>query len=572
MRSAEDDPHYGPWLARARQFEIQSSVTVPFRHDDQLLGAIMVYANQLDAFGPDELLLFDRLGKEVLYALLAHRQSQQLQATEAKFTKLMAAIPTPIITVGLDSNIQVFNKAAEVTFGYPAEEVIGRSLDCLIPEQARPTHQTNVAAYGASNSGSRKMSAIREVFGRKRNGEIFPIEVIIARIDTGDGQLLTAIVRDLTEEKRMQARLLHSEKMDAFGQLAGGISHDFNNLLGIICANAEALRTGDALLPSGLPQLAAIEASCSRAAELTSRLQIFARKSEPKRAVTDVRSVIDDIVLMIERTFDKNIVISSSVTEGLCVFVDPSQFRTAMLNLAVNARDAMPQGGTLYFSATRVRLSNASDDVLLTVLDSGSGMPPDVAAQAFDPFFTTKPEGRGTGLGLSMVYGFVTDAGGSIELISARECGTKVVIRLPFHAAATPEIIPNSVAEKTLAGAHVLYVEDNVDLREVTTISLKRLGADVVSVENADTARKMLEDRPDLNVLLTDLQLGERLNGLQLAAELRKRRPALRVVITTGFLHPDDKDDVDPSWTIVRKPASMRLLADALAGTGLGST
>ncbi|MBL8630385.1 MAG: PAS domain S-box protein, partial [Rhodospirillaceae bacterium] len=489
MRDSVTDPTFKLWQGNASTFGIRSSVTVPFKRNYLVGGALVVYANAPDAFGAEELDLFARLGDEIAYVIEAELRRKALAITEAKFERLISTTPTPVIGVGLDSTIQIYNTAAELVFGYSRTEAIGQRLDILIPSESVGQHRNLLRTYGITESASRKMAPapIRELKGRKRNGETFPIEVIISKIDTADGPLMTAIVRDLTEQKALQKRLVQSEKMEAFGQLAGGIAHDFNNLLGVISGNAELLREKNGIQPHSRSHLDFIESACVHGADLTRRLLVFSRKADPKPTTVDVAAVTREVSAILHYTLNSNIVVKAQITsQSAYVNADAALLQTSLLNLCVNARDAMPQGGTLTLGVERktARDTAGQDQIVITITDTGTGIPPEILPNIFEPFFTTKPEGKGTGLGLPMVYGFTQQANGRIDVASTPGHGTCFTITLPAAVASGTQPIAVTRAVADLRGVRILYVEDNEDLRDVSAIRLEMLGAHVIAISS----------------------------------------------------------------------------------------
>lgn len=569
MYDRDNDPRFLEWRERAKQCGIRSSVTVPFADESRIIGAMMVYACEACAFGPQEIELFEDLGKQLGNAFRAAARNDRLRLSEAKYSKLIAATPTPILGVDAHSNVQLFNEAAEKVFLYRAPEIIGQPLRLLIPEVARSAHDRLVSEYAANGEGSRRMAPIRTLVGVRKNGASFPVEVTISKVDTNDGPLMTAIIRDLTEEKAMQARLVQSEKMDALGQMASGISHDFNNLLSVVRGGAQILR--DAGLPSGEAKrsLEMIEHACARGSDLTRQLLIFSRKATPNPQVVDANAVVKDVADILKRTLHGEIVVSIHLPEPpALIFVEPSLLQSSLLNLAFNARDAMPSGGKILFAVAKVESGvSASKFVQIKVKDTGTGISAEILPKVFEPFFTTKPHGKGTGLGLAMVKTFVRQCGGDIEVSSGAGSGT--VFSLVFPAVESHQFstqLEGETQEPKLGGLKVLYVEDDGDVRAVHTIILERAGAHVTAVSTAPEALRESETHGRFDVLLTDHWLGSAISGVALAKELQARQPQLRIVVMSGNLDLEELDIVNPSWVVLRKPAERASLLRAIVG------
>jgi PAS domain S-box-containing protein len=361
----------------------------------------------------------------------------------------------------------------------------------------------------------------------------------------GEPREIVGTCLDVTERRQMEQDLAHSQKMDAIGKLTGGIAHDFNNMLTIVIGNLDMLcRTLPDRGDHDRAQMALTGAiNC---AELTRRLLAVARRQPLQPRVLDFATVLPDIAKLLSRALGEKIEVHLAMAGGLWrVEADPVQVETALLNLAINARDAMPSGGTLEIATGNATLDRAAahkadaspgDYVVLTVRDSGAGMPPEVMARAFEPFFTTKGPGHGTGLGLSMIYGFVKQSGGFVELDSHLGVGTEIRLGLPrtdqapAEAPAAPAIKPTNGAGRT-----ILLVEDDEDVRQITGTLLGGLGYRVLQAARASEALAVLDDERDVALLLTDVVMPGGMGGIELAREATQRRPRLRVLLTSGY-------------------------------------
>lgn len=364
-------------------------------------------------------------------------------------------------------------------------------------------------------------------------------------------QLAQEEARQLDSERRVaaeelaeaRAALMQAQKMEAIGQLTGGIAHDFNNMLAGIIGGLNLLerRINAGRYDETKPLIAAALTSATRAASLTSRLLAFGRRQSLDIAPVDVNAAILSMSLLLERTMGENINIDLSGAEGeLWVLTDAAQLESALLNLAINARDAMPQGGALQVETEAKRLdaddaqeSTAGDYVVVTVRDSGKGMTSDVLEKVFDPFFTTKPIGQGTGLGLSMVYGFIRQSGGRIEIVSAPGKGTAVCLSLPATTRheATPKVI-EVVAPGD--GETVLVVEDDAQVRLLVMEVLKELGYRGIETSEAGAALRVLERGDRIDLIISDVGLPG-LDGRQMAEHARAKRPDVKVLFITGY-------------------------------------
>ncbi|MGX9962020.1 ATP-binding protein [Roseomonas sp. F4] len=365
----------------------------------------------------------------------------------------------------------------------------------------------------------------------------------VIRDPSGRSRRMVGSMLDITQRRQMEDQLRQSQRLDAIGRLTGGVAHDFNNLLAVIIGNAELLQEQpglDAELRHGID---VIHAAAERGAELTSRLLSFARLHPIAPRSTDVNRLLAQMQPLLRRLFAAQIQLELVLPEApLPVVIDGPQLENAILNLCINARDAMPEGGTLRIEARPVPAGNAApplppgEHVAITVSDTGAGMSEEVAARAFEPFFTTKAFGKGSGLGLSMVFGFISQSNGHVTLASAPGQGTRVTLHLPraSEPAETEAQAPSQTASAAPASACILLVEDGPALRQTATAQLQRLGYEVLAAEDGDSALALLESRPGVDLLFTDIVMPGRLNGYQLARLATARQPGLRVLFTSG--------------------------------------
>ena len=381
---------------------------------------------------------------------------------------------------------------------------------------------------------------------------------------------------DITERRLIDERMRQSQKLEAIGQLTGGIAHDFNNLLTVILANAEQLSE---LLPAGsaLKTMAEMTANAAEhGAELTHRLLAFARKQALVPKLVDMNQLIAGMNGLLTRALTAEIAIKTIASPGLWLTkVDPGQLESALLNLAINARDSMQDGGSLTIKAKNIviqdkdrrAIPDLSDGqyVLISVSDTGSGMPAEVVERAFEPFFTTKEIGKGTGLGLSMVYGFVKQSGGHAKIDSTMGLGTTINLYFP-RAEAIGSLRESQPARIETVGGHehILVVEDNGLVREHLTGQLKGLGYRVTAIENGDIALKILEQPNDIDLLFTDIVMPGKINGRQLAETTRRRFPELKILFTSGYAQSTHVAacQVDSDIIMLSKPYRRQLMAE----------
>lgn len=363
--------------------------------------------------------------------------------------------------------------------------------------------------------------------------------------------------------------------MEAVGQLTAGVAHDFNNMLAVILGNAELLEDE---LGENDPRLAAVFHGSKRASDLTHRLLAFSRKQVLKPETIDANSLISDITGLLRRTLEEHIDIETIMTAGLwhCE-VDPAQLENVMVNLAINARDAMPDGGKLTIETANVPLDiefaasqadfNPGEYVMLSVIDSGCGMPQDVRDHAFEPFFTTKSVGAGSGLGLSMVYGFAKQSGGHVTIQSAPDDGTTIKLYLP-RSSAIPTVEQDATTNEApiARGETVLVVEDDPDVRALAIALLSSLGYRIMEAATGAAALEQMESSNRVNLLLTDVVLAGGMNGRELAAEADQRTPRIPVLYMSGYTEHAilNHGRLDKEAMLLQKPFRRTELARAV--------
>jgi PAS domain S-box-containing protein len=459
-----------------------------------------------------------------------------------------------IINTALDAFVQNdesntivdWNSQAEAMFGWSREEALGRNLIDLIV--AGPDHDYfKIALPRYLESGRNQiLGHRREILARRRDGREFRAELSVTSLQRREGILFNSFIRDLTDKIAAEDRIRQSEKMEAVGQLTGGVAHDFNNILTVITGTIEIL--ADAV--KGEPQLAAIarmiDEAASRGADLTQHLLAFARKQPLEPRETDVNTLIIETAKLLQRTLGEHIEIESVFEDEACLaIVDPNQLATAILNLALNARDAMPGGGKLIIETGFVVLdesyAKSQGDVrpgpyaMIAVSDTGAGIPAAILDKVFNPFFTSKGPGKGTGLGLSMVYGFVKQSAGHIKIYSEEGHGTTVRMYLPPGTGA-PVPIETAAPAPAVVGGHetILVVEDDKLVRDYVLTQLHSLGYVTLDAANAAEAMAIVNAAHEFDLLFTDVIMPG-LNGRQLADEMLKVRPALKVLFTSGY-------------------------------------
>ncbi len=508
------------------------------------------------------------------------------QAADPRFAGLLEAAPDAMVCVDAGGRIVLVNAQAERLFGYGREELAGQRVEVLVPDGVRAVHPGHRAGY-AADPRPRPMGAGMELAGRRRDGSTFPAEISLAAMDTGDGLLVTAAVRDVTERLafqadrerlraleergRLESQLLQSQRLESLGQLAGGVAHDFNNLLGAILnysafvAEEVAREAGQPRWQAVLDDIRQIQQAARRAADLTHQLLAFARREVIQPRVLDLNEAVAGVEQLLQRTLGEHVELTIAAASGLLpVLADPGQLEQVLVNLAVNARDAMPAGGRLSIETrkTQVDESYAAGRPNLApgwyaglkVSDTGTGIPKEVIEHVFEPFFTTKPKGQGTGLGLATVYGIVTQAGGALRIYSEPGLGTVLDVLLPVtDQASVAEPAPAEPVPGT--GQTVLIVEDEAALREVTRRLLCRNGYQVLAAPDGRAALDLAASHPGLDVLLTDVIM-PKMQGREVAERVRALQPATRVLYMSGYTEGllGEQGVLEPGVQLIEKP------------------
>jgi PAS domain S-box-containing protein len=466
-----------------------------------------------------------------------------LSEAHAELSAIVAASPVAILMLDRDGRVKLWSASAERVFGYSE----AAALDQL-PPYLTEEHLADFHANVAHTLNDPAATGALETQRRRRDGKIIDVSVRWARVNGDDGRMLGTMyaIADVTEGKKIEAQLHHAQKMEAIGNLTGGMAHDFNNHLAIIIGNLDVLRETRGFEPHEAELLQDALDAALNGAELTRRLLAFARRQPLRPQAIEANALIANITRLLARTLGENIAIELQLDPAIpSVLADSAQLETAIANLANNARDAMPGGGRLTI-ATKTDILDAAyaaehNDVesgryvVVEVSDTGTGMPPEIVARIFEPFYTTKAPGSGTGLGLSMVFGFLKQSGGHINVYS--EPGRGTVFRLYLRpaeralvAAAGADLAPSAGRGET-----ILVVEDNTKLRRVVAAQLTGLGYRIIEAENACDALVALDRAAAVDLLFSDIVMPGEMDGSALACEAVARRPGLHVLLTSGF-------------------------------------
>ena len=490
----------------------------------------------------------------------------------------------------LDANglVATWNPGAERIKGYKAEEIIGRHFSCFYTDEDQKAGLPDKVLVTARREGRYEAEAWRV---RKDGSRLFA-SVVIDPIRSEEGEIIgfAKVTRDITERhevqnalKEAQQQLAVSQKMEAVGQLSGGIAHDFNNLMMIVLGNLETaqrnMRDIADIHPNLERNLNNAMRGAQRAASLTSRLLAFSRRQPLDPKPLDVNKFLSGTAEFLRRSLGEMMDVEMVGAAGLWqIEVDANQLETALVNVAINARDAMPNGGKLTIEAANIYLDAAycrlipelspGQFVVICITDTGEGMHSDVISRAFEPFFTTKEVGHGTGLGLSQVYGFVKQSGGHVKIYSEVDQGTTVKLYFPRFVGElvedeneSPEILAQGEQGET-----ILLVEDDKDVRSYLSDALRGLHYRVLSAANATTALKLLaEDALRIDILLTDIVMPG-MNGRELGERATQLRPRLKVLYMTGYSRNAvvHHGRLDQGVDLLQKPISTQVLASRL--------
>ncbi len=499
----------------------------------------------------------------------------ELEAREAKFQSIIRTAPDSIIIIDEKGIIIEVNPAVEDVFGYESEELIGQNISILMPEPFRREHDSYLHNY--AKTGEKKIIGIgRELMAMHKDGNIFPIYLSVSEIWLGGKNLFTGIIRDLTKMKEQEEKLRRAHKIEALGQLTGGIAHDFNNLLTIILGNLEIIEAKN-LNPDAVEILNEVYEVIGQGTQLVSQLLAFGKRQSLDPEIIDVNATLRQLIKLLKRTFRENIEFEKKLLPDVWkTYADVTQIENALLNIMINARDAMLDGGTIIVKTANVNITAknvlnslsipAGEYVELSVSDTGVGMADDVLAKAFDPFFTTKRVGLGTGLGLSMVHGFVQQSSGGINIESENGKGTTVSIYLPQ----AKDTVGNTRLQKkdvahSLDGHRkkILHVEDDARVRQINTRRLIGMGYEVLTAKDAPTALNILSEHDDVDIVFSDIVMPGSMSGVELAAEIRTHYPKIQILLTTGYSREIVAGKGGEN-SILRKPFTREELAHKL--------
>jgi signal transduction histidine kinase/CheY-like chemotaxis protein len=582
----EQDPCFAPWRDDALRMGYRSHASFPLKVDAQVVGNFNLYSSELAFFDEDEIKLLDELAMDIGFALEVNqhemdrrKKEEELRWRTAFFEAQVDSAPDGVLVVDRQDRKILQNQRMNELMQIP-KEIAEDPDDVRQREYMRASVRNPDQFIGKINFFNSHPDEVCKDEIELLNGTIVERFSSPVRDKAGNhyGRIWT--FRDITERRQLEEQLRQSQKMEAVGQLTGGIAHDFNNLLTVILGCSEFIGEEAKENPRLSKMAKMILDAAQRGADLTHRMLAFARRQALQPKPIDVNRMLANMESILRRTLSTDIdleVIQSR--EDCTALVDLTQLESALLNLCVNARDAMPGGGKLIIETGMTELDSSYAEqnadvtpgqyILIAVSDTGCGISPENLDRVFDPFFTTKEVGKGTGLGLSMVYGFVKQSQGHVKIYSEPGEGTSVKLYLPK---ADQESEPSNQEAILIADLHgsevILLVEDNAPVREFAKTQLLHLGYQVLEAANGKDALAILREHPEIELLFTDVLMPGGLNGRELAHEARKLYPALKVLFSSGYaesaiLHTGLLDE---NIQLLNKPYSRLQLARRIRG------
>ncbi|WPZ35873.1 PAS domain S-box protein [Thalassobaculum sp. OXR-137] len=507
-----------------------------------------------------------------------HLTLEKLNDAEAMLRRMFENVTIGLIHADATGKIIDFNAAAEKIFGYSAQEAIGCNVSMLVNDHDRVRHDSYMKRY--LDTGDAKIIGIgRETFGKRKDGTSVRINLGIAEIPSGDERHFIASMLDVTNERALEAKLRQSQKMDAIGQMVGGVAHDFNNLLGIISGNLELVQRK--LEPESKleRQIGKALTAAGRGANLTRRLLNFSRQMPSEAAAIDVNETITELHDLIQKSLTETVKVHLRLEEDLPdANAERGDFEDAITNLCINARDAMPEGGQIIIETGLIEVPAQPSPqfkglrpgryIEIDISDTGTGMSADVAAHIFEPFFSTKEQGRGTGLGLSMVYGFAKRSNGSVSVYSEQGIGTTFKLFLPVATAdgvssSNSAAAPAAADEDYSGNESILIVDDEQELADIAVTILSELGYRTAVAHNAEEALAILRSDWDIDLLFTDVIMPGGIDGFALAKRARQMRPELEICLASGFTGASINTRVnsEEEYLLLKKPYTNADLA-----------
>jgi PAS domain S-box-containing protein len=540
------------------------------RKDGSRFWANVVIDRLLDEKGA--LLGFVKLTRD----LTERRAAQEaLRESEERFSILVQGVTDyAIYMLDPEGHITNWNAGGQRIKGYAPPEVLTQHFSMFYTAEDRAADLPRRALAAAARDGRYEAEGLRV----RKDGSTFWASAVIDAIRDDDGKLVgfAKVTRDLTERRATEEHLRQAQKMEAIGQLTGGVAHDFNNLLTVITNNADLLTQPTIEDKSRRRLIDGIQRAAERGARLTQQLLAFARRQPLRPQIHSVRALIGNFEAVLRRAVGETVEIQIDLDRAAdFTRIDAPQFEAAVLNLVVNARDAMPKGGTITIKSAVTRIDKTPPQLMdlplreyliVSVSDSGTGMSPEVLSRAFEPFYTTKETGKGSGLGLSQVYGFVTQSGGRVHIESKLGSGTRISLYLPTDPDAQQTAGAHGRDADAKQAPSVLVVEDDADVLESTISMLAALGYKVLTAGDGPAALSSLRREPRIDVLFTDVVMPRGMNGVELARQARTIRPGIKVLLASGFPMSalSSEHGLTEEFAFISKPYRWAELSDRL--------
>ncbi|MEM5473842.1 ATP-binding protein [Hoeflea sp. AS60] len=545
-----------------------NGLALPIGNRDQRAGVLTITAREDTGEFDEAEISFLRT---IAFILAAVWERQRFEATLKLRNRALEALEQGIMITDarrLDDPLIYVNPAFERLTGYSAEEAMGKNPRFLAGEDTAKPEINDIREAVKSGGTCRRM-----FINYRKDGGTFSNELTVSPVRNEAGEITqhVGIMADVSERVELESQLRQAQKMEAIGHLTGGIAHDFNNLLAIILGNSEILL--EDIEDGELRQaIELVMSTAQRGAVLTQRLLAFGRRQALSPEPLAIGQVLHSLADMLRRTLGEPVELVTDDQSGEhLTMIDRCLFESALLNLAVNARDAMPNGGKLVITSDVLWETDGQRPadlgpgayIKVTVRDTGIGMSPDVLAKAFEPFFTTKDVGRGSGLGLAMVYGFAKQSGGHVSIESEPSEGTSVNLFLPVTTEKPKPRVPETQSQEPMpkGSERILLVEDEIEVRRFVARLLARLGYSVIEADNAAMAMAALKKTNGIDLIFSDLILPGGTNGLQLVEEAQGLQPGLRVLLTTGYTEEYEKLAMTTQAPVLRKPYRRQELA-----------